>query len=176
MGKVILYAATSLDGYIADKDGGVNWLEAFNEEGLDYGYGAFYASLETLIMGGKTYRQIIGFGAWPYPGVRTYVVTSQEVHPAEGEDVRAYQDDLTELVAKLKESSPKDIWLVGGGELNATFFEKDLIDLYMISVMPVMLGDGIPLVKGVDKLTALELIDSEVYPNGVVQLGYKKNN
>lgn len=174
MGKLILYIAASLDGYIATRDGGVAWLEAFNIEGEDYGYQAFMERLGTLIMGGKTYRQVLTFGEWPYSGVVTYVVTRREATEQAGESIRFYSGDLAELVRHIRDDGDRDIWLVGGGELNAAFLQADLIDEYIVSVMPVLLGDGIPLVRRLDTQTYLELTGSQVYANGVVQLQYIK--
>lgn len=172
MGRVILYIAISLDGYIAAPDGGVGWLDGFEIEGEDYGYQDFFDSLGSLIIGGKTYRQVLGFGEWPYHGVTTYVITRQESIDKPDESVIPYSGDISDLMEEISQNSNKDIWLVGGGEVNAAFLRQSLIDEYIISVMPVLLGDGIPLVKSVESSKSLELTGSKVYPNGVVQLRY----
>ena len=78
MGELILYIAASLDGFIAGKGGDISWLDRFQDEQEDYGYGALLKRIGTLIMGGKTYRQVLGFGPWPYSGIRTYVVSRQD--------------------------------------------------------------------------------------------------
>ena len=75
MSEVVYYIAASLDGYIADADGGVGWLEAFNQPDEDYGYGAFYRTLSAVISGRRTYEQALGFGEWPYEGVTTVVIS-----------------------------------------------------------------------------------------------------
>jgi dihydrofolate reductase len=174
MGKLVLYIAVSLDGYIATPDGGVGWLDDFNIEGEDYGYAEFFERLGTLIMGGKTYRQGLTFGEWPYGSVTTYVVTRQAEIERPDAPIVAYSGDFAELVEQIRREDERDIWLVGGGELNAEFLRAGLIDEYIVSVIPVLLGDGIPLVSGVQRSVDLMLTDSNVYPNGVVQLRYIK--
>lgn len=172
MSKVILYIATSLDGYIATPDGGIGWLMEFDSEAEDYGCQEFFDRLGALVIGGKTYRQVLGFEEWPYSGVITYVITRQENVELPDESVVPYSGEMAALVDHLRQTIEKDIWLVGGGELNAIFLQEGLIDEYIISVMPLLLGDGIPLVHGIEKLTNLTLTNSKVYPNGVVQLQY----
>ena len=88
MGKVVLYIAASLDGYIATEDGGVGWLDKFNASGEDYGYSAFQDSIGAVIMGGKTYRQALGFGEWMYKNIPSYIVTSQPLAEHPNDDVR----------------------------------------------------------------------------------------
>ncbi|MGD2156847.1 MAG: dihydrofolate reductase family protein [Anaerolineales bacterium] len=173
MSRVILYIAISLDGYIADVNGGVSWLDAFQHDVEDYEYSAFYQHLGALIMGGNTYRQILGFGEWPYPGVTTHVVTSRELEDLPNTEIKSYRGDVVELVGRIKAGLTKDIWLVGGADLIRQFVTHNLIDEYIISIMPVLLGEGIPLLQGVDAPNQLELIDSKHYTSGVVQLRYK---
>lgn len=172
MSAVILYIAASLDGYIADSQGGVSWLEPFEQAGEDYGYEAFTRRLDALIMGRKTYEQVLTFGAWPYEGMKTYVVSHRPVQPPAGHHVESYGGSLPALVRKLKDRSQKDIWLVGGSQIVDVFRRDDLIDQLVLTLIPVMLGNGIPLFVEGAAPRSLTLTAVHDYPNGVVQLDY----
>jgi dihydrofolate reductase len=171
--KVILFIAISLDGYIADKEGGVGWLDAFDLEGEDYGYHAMLNRLGAIVMGAATYRQVLTFGDWPYQGHATYVITRGQIEPA-NDLVFPAAGDVAALVAKIHAGHEGDIWLVGGAQINALFAQAGLIDEYLISVMPVLLGEGIPLFGAFAGNTDLALEAAETYPNGVVQLRYSR--
>jgi dihydrofolate reductase len=172
MSNVVLYIAISLDGYIADADGGVGWLDAFDLEGEDYGYHAMYSRMGALVMGGETYRFVEGVGGWPYPGVKTYVLTRGELHAPEEYNLEAYQGDVAALIERIQLETDQDIWLVGGAQANALFAEIDRIDEYIVSVMPVVLGKGIPLFTGFTGPHSLTLTDVQSFSNGVVQMRY----
>ena len=165
--RVVLYVATSLDGFIADCDGGVDWL--FTDG--DYGYSAFYDSIGALIMGRKTYEQVLSFGEWPYDGKAAYVYT-RSVLPGEHPHVEFVSGDVGEFVAALRARCSQDIWLVGGAQLIAPFRAQGLIDQYVLSVHPVLLGEGIPLFRGTQPRAGLRLEDAKSYPSGLVQLVY----
>lgn len=172
MGKVILYIAVSLDGYIATEDGGVGWLDGFNVPDEDYNYGAFMANVGAVIMGGKTYRQVLGFGVWSYKGVTSYIVTSQPLADHPHDDVRKVEGDFTGLVQKINADTDKDIFFVGGAQLIKAFVEQDLIDEYQIALMPVILGRGIPLFLELDRVQKVTLTATKTYPSGVVAVTY----
>ena len=172
MGKVVLYIAVSLDGYIATADGGVEWLEPFNDSGDDYDYAAFQESIGAVIMGGKTYRQALGFGEWSYKNMPSYIVTSQPLAEHPNDDVRTVQSDFPTLVKSIKAETDKDIFFVGGAQLTKAFIEQDLIDEYRIFIMPVMLGKGIPLFLELDGVQTVNLIDTKAHASGVVELRY----
>lgn len=173
MSKVVLYIAASADGYIADQDGGVDWLEAFQQEGEDYGYSAFYETVGAVIMGTATYQQVLTFGSWPYAGVESYVMTRQSGLPRPAESIRFYAGAPGDLVGDLKARLEKDIWLVGGGKLVTSFARANLIDEYRVYLMPLLLGSGIPLYHPFEPGRRLRLIDHCVYPDGVVMLRYQ---
>ena len=175
MGNVVLYIASSLDGYIAAEDGGVGWLEKFDESGDDYGYADFEQSIGAVIMGGVTYRQALTFGDWMYK-VPAYIVTSQPLAAHPNDDVRIAEGDFPALVQTLKSETDKDIFFVGGAQLTKAFIEHDLIDEYRIFIMPVMLGKGIPLFLELDSVQAVTLGDTKTYPSGVVELRYAVNH
>ena len=170
MPRVRLYIALSLDGFIADRDGGIGWLDNNVDpaEG-DYGYADFYDSVGALAMGRTTYDQVLGFGDWPYPDKPTYAFTH---HPpgSEHPDVQFVTDP-----ARFVTDAPwgeGDLWLVGGGKLIAAFRAAGLIDEYILTILPVLLGDGLPLFPGAQPETALQLKEVRHWPSGVVQLRY----
>lgn len=168
--KIILYIAMSLDGYIADKDGGIDWLEEYaNIEDTDYD--EFYKTIDTVIMGRKTYDQVLGFGEYPYQNVRSYVYS--KTRTGEDENAEFIRIPPVDLVKSLKQKPGKYVWLIGGADLIHDFIEDNLIDEYQITILPVILGEGIPLFKsGVDRV-GLELL-SKKNVKDVVTLTYKK--
>lgn len=139
--SVILYIAMSLDGYIADRQGGVGWLEEVPGEG-DNGYEEFYATVDTLIMGRTTYEQVLTFGEWPYAGKQCYVVSH---HGSDDPNVECIAGDIPAFVRNLKQVKGGHIWLVGGADIVAQCMRDDLIDEYSIAIIPIILGDGISL-------------------------------
>lgn len=173
MDKIILYIATSLDGYIADREGGVAWLESIEHGEEDYGYAEFFSRVESIILGGVTYRQVLGFGAWPYAGTPCTVVTHRELEEVPDPGIQAFSGDVRDLAARLRDESDGDVWLVGGGELVGQFQAAGLIDEYILSIMPVVLGEGLPLFSGEGRREQLTLVTSHAYPSGVVQLTYR---
>jgi dihydrofolate reductase len=171
MPKIILYIACSLDGFIASKDGSVEWLRPF--ESYDYGYDKFFAGIGTVIMGSRTYEQILTFGKWPYGSTKTYVVTSRALEGPQGANVEFWSGDLEELtkVAK-REAKEKDVWLVGGSRLAAKYWQKNMIDELHLFLIPVLLGGGISLMADVDHRVSLQLRHSTMHRNDVIELHY----
>ena len=167
MPEVRLFIATSLDGFIADRDGGVDWL--FTDG--DYGYTAFFDSIETLIMGRRTYEQILGFGEWPYGEKPTYVFT-RAAPCSEHPHVEFVSGDPGAFVEGLPRRTRGDVWLVGGATLVSAFRELGLIDEYILSVHPVLLGDGIPLFERPLPREGLRLREEQAFESGLVQLRY----
>ncbi len=155
-----LYIATSLDGYIAGSDGNVDWLPSDPDN--DYGYGEFLESVEVLIMGNNTYRQVLGFGKWPYKGKKVYVVSRSG-----GEDKNV---EFTKDPVALAESLIGNVWVVGGSQINSILLPY--IDRIILTIVPVVLGDGIPLFRNAI-LRKMKLVDSKIYGNGFVQLTYE---
>ncbi|RNI14651.1 dihydrofolate reductase [Methanohalophilus sp. RSK] len=173
--KVILYIAMSLDGYIARKNGDVDWLEGDgsepNADFVDSGYDKFYGSIDTVIMGRKTYDQILTFGEYPYKGTKGYVYTSEKMD--NNEEVEFTDENVEDLIGKLKDENGKDIWLIGGAGIIDDFMKKDLIDEYLIAVMSCILGEGIPLFKDNNPEIKLKLLKTET-ANGMAMLHYAK--
>lgn len=172
MSEVVYYVAASLDGYIATSDGGVEWLEPFESGPEDYGYSAFYDSVDAVLLGRRTYEQSLGFGEWAYPGKPCWVF-SGSVATSAPDDVTVTDRSPQQVVAELGERGISRAWLVGGGALAASFRNAALITEMIVSVMPVILGSGVPLFASSGPQTRLRLTDSTVYGDGVVQLVYR---
>lgn len=173
MRKVILYIASSLNGKIAAKDGSVDWLETIpNPEKLNYGYADFYNSIDTTIQGFKTYKQIIDWGIdFPYKELRNYVFTRNKTHQ-NTEYVEFVSENHFEFVKKIKAQKGKDIWLIGGGQINTMLLNSGLIDEIQVFMMPIILSEGIDLFEALPKQTLLKLKGSKTYSNGVVEFTY----
>lgn len=178
MKKIILYIAASLDGRIAEPDGGLEWLTKFpNPEKTDYGYKDLLASVDTVIMGGKTYRELLNMDViWPYKEQTTYVVTGGWTEKTADGNIRFITDNVIETISALRNERGKDIWLVGGGELVSMLLEADLVDEMRICYFPVILGKGIPLFPQQPKASKWELINSVVYDSGVLKVDYRKRD
>ncbi len=172
MSAVILYIAASLDGYIAKADGSVDWLAIVNDEETDYGYADFYAGVDAIAMGSRTYEQVLDFEEWPYPDKRVFVFTRRMLEPL-AHDVTFTSQSPVDFVRGLDSAGLRTLWLAGGGDLVASFMEHRLIDEYIISVIPIVLGDGIPLFKSPLPEHRLELLESTDYSSGLIQLHYR---
>ena len=171
--RVKLYIACSLDGYIARKDGSIDWLTEYdNNSETDYGYSEFYASVGTVLMGRKTYEQVLGFADWPYGEKKTYVFTRQNKPLRREKNVEFVSGDVGEFVRRLKESTDEDIWLVGGSQLIKVFLEEDLVEDMIVFIVPIILGGGIPLFDRTGKEIKLRTGRVEKYGNGLVRLEY----
>lgn len=175
MKKVVLFIAMSLDGYIADSKGGVDWLngQGNDEEDIDT-YSEFIKTIDTILMGWNTYHQIVtelSPNEWVYNGATTYVITHKE--HISSEKIRFVNTDPVGLVKRLKGEDGKDVWICGGADLVQQFVNEDLIDRYHITVVPVLLGSGIRLFEnGKDKIY-LRLLDTQSY-NGMTELIYER--
>ena len=175
MKKIKLFIAMSLDGYIADDDGGVNWLmgQGKEDENVD-SYAEFIKEIDTIIMGWNTYHQILtelSPDVWPYDDCITYVVTHKRQEPSKR--IQFVNEDLSDLVNRLKKEKGKDIWICGGANLVQQLIDQDLIDLYYITVIPTILGSGIRLFENGKKEIKLRLVKTQTY-NGMVDLVYTK--
>ncbi len=176
MAKIRLYIAASLDGFIARENGSLDWLNDLpNPDQLDYGYGTFISEIDTVLMGRKTYEEILGFGVeWPYSDCTSYVVSSSEELKISTPNTKQLMNIDLPALEGLKAQSRADVWLVGGGSLISTFLDLKAIDEIMLCVIPVILGSGIPLFPLNSKETALELKSTEAYSSGAVMLTYTK--
>jgi dihydrofolate reductase len=176
MSKTTLYIATTLDGKIARKDGSLDWLYALpNPNQIDHGYGQFLSTIGTTIMGKNTYKEILGFGVdWPYVGMNSYVVTTDKDFKSTTPNTFIVATNLTEFVNDLKKKNEKDIWLIGGGQLIASFLDKELLDRMILTLIPTTIGEGIPLFPEIAKETTWTLTNVERFNTGVVNLTYDR--
>ena len=173
--KLILYISMSLDGFIATNDDDLSWLEPLQETGETYGYNEFTADVDTYLVGRKTYDVVMGLTAGVFSQAdlyNCYVITRQNRDPENG--VTFYNGDLEELITQLKSENGKNIYCDGGGEIVKLLMDKNLIDEYIISVVPMILGDGKRLFKGGIESIKLEALESKQYKSGLVQLKYAK--
>lgn len=177
MRKLILYIASSANGKIADANGGVEWLEQMpNPDQSDYGYAAFINTVDTTIMGYSTYAQLISWDIeFPYIGFENYVVTRKE-SPVDNGHVTFVKADLVTKIDELKSmTSDKDIWLVGGGSINARVLEAGLVDEVRLFVMPILLKSGIDLTAEMSGNVMLGKPKVVTHSSGVVEMIYSLN-
>lgn len=171
--KVILYIAASLDGYIATHDEDLKFLESVEREGEDYGYGKFIKSVDAVIVGRKTYDKVLSMGFdFPHAEKESYIIT-RTPRPDIG-NIRFYTGEVKELVLQLKSKPGNNIFVDGGSEIVQLLMKDHLIDEYIISIIPVLLGDGIRLFKDGRSQEDLKLISSSTFESGLVQLHYAK--
>lgn len=163
--RLKLFIAASLDGYIARKDGSIDWL--FTD--ADYGYKEFYSTIDTVLVGRKTYEQTLTFDEAFFSGKPCFVFTRKASGKAGS--VTFVSGDIVEFTKALKDGPGSGIWLVGGSETISAL--REIIDEYIISVHPVILGDGISLFQGECPQTDLELLGAASFASGLVQLHYK---
>jgi len=177
MKKIKAYLAASLNGKISRADGNVDWLDALpNPDMLDYGYFEFYDSIDTTIQGYNTYQLVMGWNIdFPYKAKKNYVLTRKQGLD-QNEHVEFISENHIAFLKELKNQEGKDIWLIGGGQVNTMLLNENLIDEIIIHVMPIILPDGIELFELIPKETFLKLINSKSYPTGVVELVYQIEN
>lgn len=174
--KIIVYIATSADGYIARLDGSVDWLNR-PQPADGYGMGAFYKSINTILWGRKTYEVALGFQEQGLAGaefdakIKNYVFSRQPPRtPAPG--VEFVSEPIAEFAKRLRTTPGRDIWMMGGGGLVASFLDFGEIDEFMIHVIPTFIGEGIPLIAPRQRTVPLKLLSTKSWPDGVVRLHY----
>lgn len=175
MRKVVLYIAMSLDGYIADEHGNVDWLNGqdMSVENMDT-YSVFVQYVDTVIMGWDTYEQIatkLSPTEWVYANLTSYVVTHRKI--TSPNSIIFTEKAPSNLVKELRAKEGKDIWLCGGANIVQQLIQTDLIDEYYISVIPTILGSGIRLFGTAPDEIKLKLISTQAY-NGIVELVYAR--
>lgn len=172
--KIIVYIATSADGFIARRDGSYDWLERPRPPG-NYGFDRLIRSIDTIIWGKKTYDQALahfkgktlGFG----PKIRNFVFAH---HPPKSAPpgVEFVTEPVENFARRLRSQPGKDIWMMGGGQIIASFLDAGEIDEFRIHLIPTFIGEGIPLLHPRHRLVQLELRNVKRFPDGVVRLGY----
>lgn len=174
--NIIVHIATSADGYIARPDGDLEWLTSRPAPRGFYGMSAFMKSIDSKLLGRKTYEASLRMGA-KFDSKSHHVVFSRHAPPADlPSGVEFVNGAIGPFVSRLREQPGKDIWLMGGGELIASFLDEHAIDEFIISVVPVFIGDGIPLIARRDRHVPLDLQSVERFEDGVVQLRYRLHN
>jgi dihydrofolate reductase len=168
MRKIILYIASSLDGYIARKNGDVDWL--FTD--ADYGYTEFLASVDATLMGHATYKQVLTFGEFPYKDKLNYVFTRQ-LNLNNDENVEYVSGNIVAFTQNLKAQKGGNIWLIGGSQIINVLLRANLVDEIILSIHPIILGSGIPLFAEQEHSHSLELTNTMAYPSGLVQVNYR---
>lgn len=169
--KVILYIAMSVDGYIATATGDLSFLDSVQKENEDYGYHRFIETIDTVILGRKTYEKVLDMGYdFPHADKESYIIT-RTPRPAIG-NINFHTGDLSDLVSKLKSKEGKNIFIDGGAEIVNILMKNDLIDEYIISVIPVFLGSGIRLFNDGRPESCLRLVSSVSFEKGLVQSHY----
>jgi dihydrofolate reductase len=171
-----IFIATSLDGFIARKDGSIDWLMKANEaipKDEDCGYAAFMSTVDVLIMGRNTYEQVAGFQDWPYEGKRVVVLTSRDVvlHLGANIHVEVSSEAPAELLRRLGSEGHKHAY-VDGGKVIQSFMANGLVNKLTITAIPVLLGGGRPLFGKIHKDMHLKLVQSKAYEFGFVQTTY----
>ena len=179
--RVTIHMVASLDGFIARKDGSVDWLETADtfEGGATMTpefVQAFLKTIDCYVMGSRTYETALGFEAkgfgWSYGDKPTFVLTRRSL-PKHRDTVEFYSGDLARLVNERLKPAFKSIWFVGGGAVSGEVLRLGLADEVRYSIMPVLIGDGIPFFEGLDKDIALHLVEATAYESGMVALRHE---
>jgi dihydrofolate reductase len=179
MRRLKLYIAASLDGYIAGPNGEIDWLEGSGEAresatatvveaDEDYGYHEIYESIDTTLMGNSTYPVTLTVDEFPYLNTTNYVFT-RGTPPPDTDYVQFVSGDIGSFVRSLKQQPGKDIWLVGGGQINTIMLNEDLIDDIILTSFPLVLGGGIPLFAPGAKRVLFKTVGFEAYETGLTQ-------
>ena len=170
--KLSVYIATSLDGFIARKNGEIDWLTG-GDSGEDYGYAKFIATIDRIVMGRSSYENVLTFDGWPYEKPVT-VLTSRDlsIPPALAEKVEARNLSPQELLRELGRREVRHIYLDGGVTIQR-FLRAHLVDEMTITTLPILIGEGLPLFGALDGDVKLALVKSVSFPNGFVQNTYK---
>lgn len=170
MRKVTFGGANSLDDYFARTDDSVDWL-LWSEE-VSAISAAFWKTIDTVVMGRRTYEAALRHGTTSYAGVKNYVF-SRTLKESPDERVEIISTDAAEFIRKLKDEEGRDICVMGGGLLAKSLFEADLIDEIGLNIHPVLLGSGIPLFHEMSRQVNLELLDCKPFTNGCVYVSYR---
>lgn len=179
MPKCSVFIATSLDGFIARKDGGLDWLPGSDgvSDGEDYGYHAFFDSIDTLVFGRKTYELASSFPKWPYAGKKVVVLSSaypKALHPIDT-DIEGSSLPPRELISTLESKNAQHIYVDGGSTIQS-FLREGLIDELTITRVPILIGEGIALFGPTSRDIKLHHVSTVSFPSGFVQSKYVVNN
>lgn len=171
-----VYVATSLDGFIATKDGELDWLfEIPNPEASDYGFGKFISGMDAIIMGRNTFEKILTFEQWPYQKP-VFVLSHrlQKIPETLSGKAEILGENPKDLVAQLQERGYTNLYVDGGGVIQS-FLEEDLIDEMIITRVPILLGDGFPLFGKLSQTLKFRHYKTQIYNNTLVQSYYTRH-
>lgn len=168
--KISVYIATSIDGYIARRDGSLDWLDCAGGFDDDYGLQKLLDSIDGVILGRHTYEVAAPVSDWPYKGKRI-VVLSNSLNTVR-EEAELFSGDLRTLVSQLHSDGVRHVW-IDGGKTISQFLNLRIVDSITLSVIPVILGDGMPLFNAIGQEIPCRLISSQSYPSGLVQINYE---
>ena len=171
--KIIVHIATSADGYIARRDGDIEWLTRRPAPKGFYGLPKFTKSIDATILGRKTYDLSVTMGATFTPKNMHYVFSRRPAPRTVPAGVEFVAEPISAFVERLRNERGKNIWMMGGGEIIASFLDAGAIDEFFISVVPTFIGDGIPLIAPKHRDVPLRLRGAKSFPDGVVQLHYE---
>jgi dihydrofolate reductase len=171
--KIIVHIATSADGYIARRDGEIDWLTERPAPKGFYGMPRFMRSIDATILGRKTFDLAVKLGATFSVDNMHYVFSRRPAPAVAPAGVEFVTESIGKFVARLRRKRGKDIWMMGGGEIIAAFLDAGAIDEFVISIIPALLGQGIPVIAATHRDVALRLRSTRSFPDGVVQVRYE---
>jgi dihydrofolate reductase len=183
MSRVKYYAAATLDGFIADPDDGIDWLTGYqgsydgdNAEAMKGSYDDFYEGIGALVMGSTTYEWVLDHvDEWPYSGKPTWVLSSRDLRqPPGGEAVEVVDAPVTDLHDEMiAAAGERDLWVIGGGNVASQFADEGLLDEIVVTVVPVVLGEGKPLFDRRVPGGPMQLLGTRAWDSGMVELRYE---
>lgn len=178
--RVTIHMAQSFDGFIARKDGAVDWLETSDEfeggEPMDANFDAFLGTIDCYVMGARTYEMAVDFEekglGWPYGDKPTFVLTHRELRRAR-DNVEFYSGELADLITNRLRPAFRSIWVVGGSFVSAECLRLGLADEIRYAIAPVLIGDGVPFFDKIEKDVPLHLMEVKGYRNGIIDIRYE---
>ena len=177
MPEIIYHVASSLDGFIADKDYGVDWLNefhSFEDPEVSKDFTDIQNSFGAIILGGHTYDFALNYGQWMSPNTPSWVFTRRNLkvlHPS----IQLTQETPELVCTKMDEMDIKRAWLMGGGKLAASFLDAGLLNILQVSIVPILLGQGVSLISKTEKEPVLTLTENKQYANGIIRVTYLVN-
>lgn len=171
--KIIVNIATSADGYVARTDGSLDWLTRRPAPKGFYGLPKFSRSIDAKILGRKTFDMSVKLGASFSPDDVHYVFSRKRPPASVPAGIQFVKEPIEGFAERLRKQAGKNIWMMGGGDIIASFLDENAIDQFIISVVPVFIGEGIPLIAPRHREVPLRLRSLKRFPDGVVQLHYE---
>lgn len=173
---IVLYIAISSDGFIADKNGDVGWLDQYNSDEIAHeidnagcGFKDFYNSIDALIIGNNTYKQVLTFGPWAFSGKTSYIFTDEKFSPPSSPDTEYISTGIASFIESINSKKYKRVWLMGGAQLAESFYKLNLIDEIILTILPTTLNEGISLNTAIVAGKDFNLIDTKTFNSGIIQ-------